>query len=91
MKISTPQLIINSVNDCDYLKVENRIEYSYCARNLLGRKIVPQQNVEGCHSPRGNNSFQISFNGLFEDPKREEFGNNEMFSHNEYICSWLKN
>jgi hypothetical protein len=91
MNINTPQLIVNCVNDGDYLKVENRIEYSYCARNLVGKKTLPQHNLEGSSSPRGNNSFQLNFNGLFEDPKREEFGSNEMYSQNEYICSWLKN
>ena len=88
MKINPPQLIVNCVNDDDYLKVENRIEYSYCARNLVCKKT--QQNFEAYHSPRGNNSFQINFNGLYEEPKKDEFGNTDMYN-NEFICSWLKN
>jgi hypothetical protein len=90
MKINTPQLIVN-VNDCDYLKVENRIEYTYCARNLVGKKNLPQQSFEVYNSPKGSNSFQINFNGLYEEPKKEEFGNNDIYNNNEFICTWLKN
>jgi hypothetical protein len=89
--MNPPQLNVNCVNESDYLKVENRIEYSYCARNLINKKTLPQQNFETHNSPRGNNSFQINFNGLYDEPRREEFGNNEIYCNNEFICSWLKN